>query len=130
METFDCIRFTIGRFEAFTYDLMYRDARKSELQNHQMPIRQGVPEQKKILTLAAATKASFHERFANVTLTHSLKSGVAVGESRASSSLPGTERRRWVKSDKKVECMADTQVEHKLASNPLGHGFTQVDIPS
>ena len=70
-------------------------------------IRRGVSKQKKILTLAAATKASFHERLANVALTHSFRSGVAVRGSRAargvgaSSSLSGLERHRWVKSDKK-----------------------------
>ena len=33
--------------------------------------------------MAAATKASFHERLANVAFVHSLRSDVGIGESRA-----------------------------------------------
>ena len=71
----------------------------------------------KILTLIAATKASFHERLANVAFAHSLKSGVGVGELRvacvgvsscraaleaAPPSLSGAEKYRRVKSDGKA----------------------------
>ena len=76
METFDRICYTIDRFQTFTYDPMYCDYRKSELQTIKASIPRGVPEQKKIPTLAAATKASFHFPLANVAFAHSLNSGV------------------------------------------------------
>ena len=101
VETIDRIRYAVHQFETFTHDLVDRDSGKCELQTISVnPTRGKLPEQKKILTLAAATKASFHELLANVALIHSLKSGVAARESRAargvgaSSLLPGVERHR------------------------------------
>ena len=77
VETFDRTCYTIDRFQLFTYDPMYCDSGKCELQTFKMSIPRGVPEQKKIPTLAAATKP-----LANVTFSHSLNSGVGVHESR------------------------------------------------
>ena len=81
-ETFDCIRYTLDRFQTFTYNPINCDCGKCELQTIRVTVSipRGLPEQKKILTLAAATKASFHEHLANVAFAHSLKSGVGVGE--------------------------------------------------
>ena len=80
--------------------------------NSKPSVRQaGHVAEKKIPTPPAATKASFHEPLANVTLAHSPKSGVRLASSvgalpclivvRASSLLSGAERHRRVKSDGK-----------------------------
>jgi hypothetical protein len=61
VETIDRIHYAVYRFETFTYDLVDHDSGKCELQIIRVSIRREVPEQKKILTLAAATKASFHK---------------------------------------------------------------------
>ena len=80
VETLDRIRDTVRLFQKFTYDPVDRDPGKRELQTIRMSIPRRVPDQKQILTSAAATTASFHENPANVAFAHSLKSGAGVGE--------------------------------------------------
>ena len=118
VETLDRIRYAVHRFKTFAYSPVDRDPGKCKLESNSVSIPRRVPEQKKILTLAAATKASFHELLTNAALAHSLKSGVAVGELRvawglstlscpaafeaAPPSLPRAEKYRRVKSDGKA----------------------------
>ena len=107
MQTLDCIRYAVYRFELFTYDLVNRDPGKYELQtnNASVSIPRRLREQQEILTPAAESKASLHKSRVNFAFAHSLRSGVGVDELRvawgvgASLSLLGTERHRWVKSD-------------------------------
>ena len=81
-EAFDCVRYIVDHFQTFTYDQINCESGKCELQTIRVSITRRVPDQKKILTPAVVTKASFHERLANAALAHSLKSGVGVGELR------------------------------------------------
>ena len=117
VETFDCIRYTVDRFQTFTYDPINCDSGKCELKTITASIPQGVPERNKILTLAATIKASFHSLLTNVAFAHSLNSGVGVHESKvargvgaslcgavfeaASPSFSGVERYLQVKSVEK-----------------------------
>ena len=120
VETLDRIRDAVHLFEMFTYDPINGYSGKCELQTISVSIPRRVPDKKKTLTLAAATKASFHEHLANVAFAHPFKSGVGVGELKvargvgaspcpaafeaASLSVSGAEKHRWVKSDGKPEC--------------------------
>ena len=67
VETFNCVRYMVGRFQTFTYSTIDCDSGKCELQTIRVLIPRGVPEQK-MLTLTATTKASFHSPHANVDL--------------------------------------------------------------
>ena len=80
VETLDRIRDVVHLLQMFTYDLVDHDPGRCELQTISVSIPRRVPDKKKTLTLAAATKASFHERLANVAFAHPLQSGVGVGE--------------------------------------------------
>ena len=95
-----------------------------------------------IRTLAAATKASFHKRLANVAFAHSLNSGVGVHESKvgrcgggslcwveaASWSLSGAERYLWCNLWRSFERRATKLDEHKLTRNPCDEGSAHITL--
>ena len=80
METLDCIYYAIGHFEMVAESPINRESRGCKLQTNGVSSQQGAPEQKEILTLRAATKASLHELPVNFDFAHSLRSGVGDGE--------------------------------------------------
>ena len=58
VETLDRIRYTVCHLETFTYDLVGRDPRKSELQTNSLSIPQLVREQKELATHAGSDRQS------------------------------------------------------------------------
>lgn len=78
-------------------------SRESELQTNVLSALPQMCDSKKneILTLAAATRATFHSLTANVAFAHSLKRGVAVACEAPSPSFSSVERHRRVKPAEK-----------------------------
>ena len=111
LQTLNRVRDVVDRFEMFAYDPINCKSRSRKLQSVTLTrhTRMGG-----ILTLTAATMASFHKPLANVAFAHCLTSGVGISESRvarsvgtsscritfedASPLLSGAERHREVKS--------------------------------
>ena len=99
VETLDCFRYTVDRFEMVAESPINRESRGCELRTNGMSSQREVPEQKEILTVRAATKASVHEPPVNFNFAHCLKSGVGVGVlGVVSTLLSGVERHRCKKS--------------------------------
>ena len=76
VETLDCVRYTIGDFETVAESVVNRESRGCKLQTNEVSSQRTALKQKKILTVTAATKASFHEPPVKFDFAHSLKSGV------------------------------------------------------
>ena len=98
LETLECIRYAIGHFETVTESVINRESRGCKLQTNGVSNQREAPEQKEILTLIAASKASLHEPPVNFNFAHSLKSSVGNGEWRVVSLLSAVERHRCKKS--------------------------------
>jgi hypothetical protein len=99
VETLDRIRYAIGYFEMVAESQINHESRGCELQTNGVSSQRGAPEQKEILTLIAATKASLHEPPVSFNIAHSLKSGGGDGEWRVVSTLlSGVEKHRCNKS--------------------------------
>ena len=81
VETLDCIRYAIGRFEMVAKSAINRDSRGCKLQTNGVSSQREPPEQKQILTLRAATKASLHDPPVNFDFAHFVKSGSFVNMS-------------------------------------------------
>ena len=115
VETLDCIRYAIGHFEMVAESAIYRGSRGCKLQTNGVSSQREAPEQKKMLTLRAATKASLHEPPVNFDFAHSLKSGVGDGEWRVLSKLlSGLERYRCKKSVAKCRMHSRVTRYHNL----------------
>ena len=87
VETLDCVRYAIGHFEMVAKSAINRKPRGCKLQTNRVSSQRGAPEQRGILTLRAASKASLHEPRINFNFAHSLKSGVGHDEWRVVSTL-------------------------------------------
>ena len=102
VETLECIRYAIGRFEMVAEGAINCKFWDGKLQTNGMLSQRAAPEQKEILTFRAATKAPLHEPPVRFIFAHSFKSGVGDGEWKdVSTLLSGVERYRCMKSVEK-----------------------------
>ena len=99
VKTLDRIRYAIGHFEMVAESQINHESRGCKLQTNGVSNQREAPEQKEILTLIAASKASLHEPPVNFNFAHSLKRSGRDGECRVVSTLiSGVERYRSKKT--------------------------------
>ena len=78
LQTLNRVRYVVDRFEMLAYDPINGKSRSLKLHSVMLTKYTRV----RILTLTAATIASFHKPLANVAFAHSFTSGVGIGKSR------------------------------------------------
>ena len=103
METLGRNDYLVEHFQVVAESPINRESRRHKLESDGVLSPRAVPDEKEILTLTVATKASFHELPANFNFAHPLRSGVGDGEWRVVSSLlSGAVRHCWAKSAMKL----------------------------